>query len=124
MKKYRDKWWYSSPFILTLGMFSFFIIPGIIAIILLIFQMINRKSFYETLQQDELYNKPIREKEEELQKLNENNIHLETQIKENKKTIKKKEKKKKNNTKKKKQDKTKKKKKKNIKREKKNFIEK
>src|SRR5690625_5242009 len=87
MKKYRDKWWYSSPFILTLGMFSFFIIPGIIAIILLIFQMINRKSFYETLQQDELYNKPIREKEEELQKLNENNIHLETQIKENKHII-------------------------------------
>ncbi|MBU5468202.1 GIY-YIG nuclease family protein [Virgibacillus sp. MSJ-26] len=49
--------------------------------------MINRKSFYETLQQDELYNKPIREKEEELQKLNENNIHLETQIKENKHII-------------------------------------
>jgi len=87
MKKYRDKWWYSTPIILVLSIFSIFIIPGIIAIILLVFQMTKRKSFYETLHQDELYNKSIREKEQELQKHKEDNQQLTVQIEENKKII-------------------------------------
>src|SRR5699024_12458321 len=87
MKKYRDKWWYSTPIILVLSIFSIFIIPGIIAIILIVYQMTKRKSFYETLHQDELYNKSIREKEQELQKHKEDNQQLTVQIEENKKII-------------------------------------
>ncbi|WP_404451953.1 GIY-YIG nuclease family protein [Virgibacillus necropolis] len=69
METYKDKWWYSTITIFVISIFSFLIIPAILAIVLLIIQMRNRKKFYETFKSDELLNMPIRDKEEKLAKL-------------------------------------------------------
>lgn len=87
MKKYRDKWWYSTTLILILSIFSIFIVPGLIAIVLLIIQIRKRKSFYEILQENELHNIPIREKKEKLKVLNTRIEDIELQIIENKKIL-------------------------------------
>ena len=68
MSVHRDKWWYSTITICIVSMFTFFIVPGILAIILLVIQMKKRKEFYNLIKEDELLNMPIREKDEKLSK--------------------------------------------------------
>ncbi|WP_405100010.1 GIY-YIG nuclease family protein [Oceanobacillus sp. FSL H7-0719] len=68
MSVHRDKWWYSTITICIVSMFTVFIIPGILAIILLVIQMKKRKEFYNLIKEDELLNMPIREKDEKLSK--------------------------------------------------------
>ncbi|MBD1222131.1 GIY-YIG nuclease family protein [Virgibacillus halodenitrificans] len=87
MGKYRDKWWYSSPVILIIAAFSFYTIPAIIAIILLIVQVKKRRNFYKALSEDELHNLPIREKEDKLESLQLKIQKLEFQMEKNKKVL-------------------------------------
>lgn len=80
MEAYKDKWWYSTITIFVISIFSILVVPAILAIVLLIIQMKNRKKFYETFKSDELLNMPIRDKEEKL-------AMLQTDIENNNKLI-------------------------------------
>lgn len=69
MSEYRDKWWYSTITICIVAMFAIFIVPAILAIILIVIQMRKRKEFYSLIKEDELLNMPIKDKDERLSKL-------------------------------------------------------
>ncbi|MRH41549.1 hypothetical protein GH741_02535 [Aquibacillus halophilus] len=62
MSLYKDKWWYSTSLILILSLFSFLILPAILAIALYIIQFVKRRKAYTFLKEDELVNTPIKEK--------------------------------------------------------------
>lgn len=69
MSEYRDKWWYSTIAICIISMFSVYVVPAILAIVLVVIQIRKRKNFYSAMKEDELLNLPIREKDERLNKL-------------------------------------------------------
>ncbi|MCT2534849.1 GIY-YIG nuclease family protein [Aquibacillus koreensis] len=81
MPLFKDKWWYSTGLILILSLFSFLLIPAIVAIALYIIQLINRKKVISILREDELVNTPIKEKQEMLlelgRRIEEKNTELE-----------------------------------------------
>ncbi|MEH7381625.1 GIY-YIG nuclease family protein [Bacillus sp. JJ1533] len=79
MLSYKDKWWYSTPMILTLSLFSFLVIPAVVAILLLIFQLVKRKEFYKQLKEHSLLNIQLDEKKINLENLN---IEIEKKTKE------------------------------------------
>ncbi|MBP2079618.1 GIY-YIG nuclease family protein [Oceanobacillus polygoni] len=84
MEIYRDKWWYSTITIMVLAGFSILILPAIAAVILLVVQYKKRKEFYTVIQEDELHNIPIREKDSKLQDLLQDVKTTEKKIEENK----------------------------------------
>ena len=69
MFPYKDKWWYSTPMICGLALFSFLIIPAVLALVFLIVQLINRKKFYNFIKEDQLITVPIEEKKKILAQL-------------------------------------------------------
>ncbi|GIN70758.1 hypothetical protein J14TS2_12330 [Bacillus sp. J14TS2] len=71
MSTYKDKWWYSTPMIFGLSLFSILVVPALLALVFLIIQMVKRKEFYDYLAEDELISTPIKEKREILAKLDE-----------------------------------------------------
>lgn len=82
MITYRDKWWYSTTTICILAMFSFLIVPAILAIVLLVIQLMKRKEFYSSIKKEELLNMPIKEKESIVEKMNQDLVGLDKEVKE------------------------------------------
>ncbi|WP_053218571.1 hypothetical protein [Virgibacillus senegalensis] len=82
MTTYRDKWWYSSTVIVCLSFLGFLVVPGILAIILLIIQSKKRSEFYNHLKEDELLNIPVREKDEKIANLNKELEHTTRELEE------------------------------------------
>ncbi len=64
MNIYKDKWWYSTGLILVLAIFSFLFVPAILAAVLYIIQLVKRHKAFTYLKEDDLYNIPIKEKQE------------------------------------------------------------
>lgn len=46
---YKDRWYYSTWFIMILAMFSILIVPAILAVVLLIIQLKNRREIRKNL---------------------------------------------------------------------------
>lgn len=59
----KDKWWYSTPLIVFLAAFTVFVVPLLIAIVLLIFQLIQRRRFNIFFKESKLMSISIEEKE-------------------------------------------------------------
>src|SRR5699024_11075379 len=66
MLAYKDKWWYSTITILILSLFGWLIIPGVLAIIMLIVQMKKRKNFYATIEENII---PIKDRDDKIKTL-------------------------------------------------------
>lgn len=66
MLAYKDKWWYSTITILILSLFGWLIIPGVLAIIMLIVQMKKRKIFYTIIEEDII---PVKDRDDKIKTL-------------------------------------------------------
>jgi len=83
INKYKDEWWYSTTTIFILTVFGILIVPFILAIVLLVIQIQKRNEFNKKIQENELLNMPIKEKEAKLVGLNESLVSSQKLIDEN-----------------------------------------